>query len=156
EGHLTGDELGQSPAGTGVAVTSISSIALVTSHEEHAPRVRHSKLRDGLIAGFLGATSVAVWFFIVVLFVGRPLDTVIGLGRGLFSLFGPGHHDSAAVLIIGYTIFHYVAFFLVGLLVAVIVHFADRQPTILAGALILFVALEIGFVAVSSVLASSP
>jgi len=84
------------------------------------------------------------------------MGTVVGLGRGLFSLFGPGHHDSVAVLVIGYTIFHYLAFFLAGLLVAVIVHVADRQPTILAGALILFVALEIGFVAVSSVLAASP
>lgn len=88
--------------------------------------------------------------------LGRPLQTPTGLGRGLFSLFGPGHHDSMAVLVVGYTIFHYFVFFLVGLLVAVIVHFADRQPSILAGALILFVALEIGFVAASSALASSP
>jgi hypothetical protein len=55
-----------------------------------------------------------------------------------------------------YTVFHYLAFIAVGLLVAVIVHFAQRQPSVLAGAMMLFVAIEIGFYGLSSALSESP
>ena len=37
----------------------------------------HSIIREGLIAGFLGATAVAVWFFIVDLIGGR-IDVMFG------------------------------------------------------------------------------
>jgi len=33
----------------------------------------HSIVREGAIAGFLGATAVAIWFFIVDLIAGRAL-----------------------------------------------------------------------------------
>src|SRR5450755_3763985 len=36
-----------------------------TETSTEGTRMRHSILRDGLIAGALGATSVAVWFFVV-------------------------------------------------------------------------------------------
>ena len=48
----------------------------------------HSIVREGLIAGFLGATAVAVWFFIVDMIGGRPLFTPNTLGEGLLSVFG--------------------------------------------------------------------
>jgi len=51
---------------------------------------------------------------------------------------------------------HYLAFIGVGLLVAVIVHFAEREPSVLAGAMMLFVAFEIGFYGLSSALSESP
>ena len=118
--------------------------------------MKHSIRRDGIVAGLLGATAVAVWFFIVDLIRQRPFFTPIGLGRGLLSVLGPGKDDSAVLLVIGYTIFHYLAFIAVGLFVAMIVHLARREPSVLAGALILFVAIEIGFYAMSAVLAESP
>ena len=49
---------------------------------------QHSIVREGLIAGFLGATAVAVWFFVVDLIGGRPLFTPNALGVGLLSVFG--------------------------------------------------------------------
>ena len=45
--------------------------------------MRHTILRDGIVAGVLGATAVAAWFFLVDLILGRPFYTPIGLGRGL-------------------------------------------------------------------------
>jgi len=118
--------------------------------------MRHTIRRDGIVAGLLGATAVAVWFFIGDLVRQQPFHTPIGLGRGLLSVLGPGKDDSAVVLVIGYTIFHYLAFIAVGLFAAMIVHLAEREPSVLAGALILFVATEIGFYALSAVLAESP
>lgn len=55
-----------------------------------------------------------------------------------------------------YTVFHYAAFILAGLLVSVVVHWAQSSPTVLAGAMILFVIFEIGFYGISSALESSP
>ena len=107
-------------------------------------RTEHSIVREGLIAGFLGATAVAVWFFVVDLIGGRPLFTPNTLGEGLLSIFGRSP-ESRAVNIIAYTIFHYAAFTLVGMLAVVLVHTGERIPSVLAGSMILFVAIELGF-----------
>ena len=40
---------------------------------------------DGVIAGVIGATVIAVWFFIVDLVQGRPLYTPTVLGTALFG-----------------------------------------------------------------------
>jgi hypothetical protein len=97
-----------------------------------------------------------VWFFFVDMIAGRPLYTPLGLGRGLISVLGAGHRDSDFVVIASYTLFHYAAFIGVALLAAVIVHWGLRVPGVLAGAFVLFVAIEIGFYAYSSILAGSP
>ena len=117
---------------------------------------RHSILRDGIVAGFLGATAVALLFLFVDLFAGRPFYTPLGLGRGLISVLGPGHIDAPAVVITVYTIFHYLAFMAVGTLAALIIHLARRMPGMLAGAFVLFVVIELGFYLWSSILAGSP
>jgi hypothetical protein len=105
---------------------------------------RHSIVREGLIAGAIGATAVAVWFFVVDLIGGRPLFTPTVLGEGLLSVFG-STPETNTVNVIAYTIFHYAAFALVGIIAAVLVHAGERRPSVLAGSMILFVAIELGF-----------
>ena len=104
----------------------------------------HSIVREGVIAGFLGATAVAVWFFVVDLIGGRALFTPNALGEGLLSVFGRSP-ESHAVNVIAYTIFHYAAFTLVGIIAVVLVHAGERTASVLAGSMILFVAIELGF-----------
>src|SRR5574338_923277 len=104
----------------------------------------HSAVREGIIAGFLGATAVAVWFFAVDLIGGRPLFTPNVLGEGLISIFG-STPEGTAWNVIWYTIFHYASFTLVGIVAVVLVHAGERTPSVLAGSMILFVAIEIGF-----------
>lgn len=111
--------------------------------------------REGLIAGFIGATSIAVWFLVVDMIEGRPFYTPTVLGIGLLSVFGPRGDEGAAAQVIAYTIFHYGAFFAVGMIVSYIVHRAEKDETVLAVALILFVALEIGFYGLAAVLAQT-
>jgi hypothetical protein len=118
--------------------------------------MRHSIARDGIVAGILGATAVALWFLGLDMLYRHPLATPEALGRGLLRILGPEMSDGTAVFVAVYTIFHYVAFIAVGLLVAVIVHFAEREPGVLAGAMMLFAAFEIGFYALSSALSESP
>ncbi len=106
--------------------------------------MRHKIARDGIVAGVLGATAVAVWFLGVDLLYSRAFATPIALGRGLLRVFGPPGMEGDMTFLAAYTIFHYVAFIAAGFLVSVIVHWAQTQPSVLAGAMMLFVAFEIG------------
>lgn len=104
----------------------------------------HSIVREGVLAGFLGATAVAVWFFVVDMIGGRPLFTPNVLGEGLLRIFGRSP-EPQFVNVIWYTIFHYAAFTLVGIIAVILVHAGERTPSVLAGSMILFVAFELGF-----------
>ena len=118
--------------------------------------MRHTIARDGIVAGILGATAVALWFLGLDVIYRHAFATPEALGRGLLRILGPRGSEGTAVFVTVYTIFHYAAFIAAGLLVAVIVHFAEREPGVLAGAMMLFVAFEIGFYALSSALSASP
>jgi hypothetical protein len=118
--------------------------------------MRHSIARDGIVAGVLGATAVALWFLGIDSLYATPFATPAALGRGLLRLFGPPGGEGVVTYVLAYTVFHYVAFILAGLLVSIVVHWAQSSPTVLAGALILFVVFEIGFYGISSALEQSP
>src|SRR5918999_3302364 len=109
--------------------------------------VPHPLLHDGVIAGLIGAAVIAVWFFIVDAIAGRPFFTPATLGHGLLDVLGkqPAQDDSTVVHVLAYTVFHFAAFMFVGLAAALIVFLAQREPSILFGFLVLFVAFEVGF-----------
>jgi hypothetical protein len=116
----------------------------------------HNFLREGIITGFIGATAIALWFGVVDLVAGRPFYTPIFLGRGVVSVLGKNMMgDTAFTHVLGYTIFHYVAFFIVGILLTVIVHQADRTPGILAGLLVAIVVMTLGFYMIAAAFAQS-
>lgn len=117
--------------------------------------MRHSIVREGIIAGILGATAVALWFLGVDILYATPFTTPESLGRGLLRLFGAPGNEGAASFVVVYTLFHYAAFILAGLLVSVVVHWAQSSPTVLAGAMMLFVIFEIGFYGISFALHAS-
>ena len=105
-----------------------------------------SVVREGLIVGFIGATSVALWFLILNAVEGRNLlYTPTVLGKALFRIFGPFGGEPDGVYVVAYTIFHYGVFTLLGILITLVVHRAERQPSVLALLLILFVVMEAGF-----------
>lgn len=104
----------------------------------------HSVVREGVVAGVMGATAVAVWFFVVDLIAGHPLFTPTTLGAALLHMFGPAP-ETQVVNVIAYTVFHYALFILVGIVAVVLVHAGERSPSVLAGSMILFVAIELGF-----------
>ena len=118
--------------------------------------MRHTIVRDGIVAGILGATAVALWFLGLDMIYRHAFATPEALGRGLLRILGPQGSEGTAVFVTVYTIFHYVAFIAAGLLVAVIVHVAEREPSVLAGAMLLVAAFETGVSALSSALSASP
>jgi putative oxidoreductase len=114
----------------------------------------HPLLYEGILAGVIGASTIAVWFLIIDTIAGRPLFTPATLGRGLLtalafepqSAFGPAMH------VMVYTAFHFAAFMLVGLTAALVVHLARSQPPILFAFILLFVVTEVGIYALVGIL----
>jgi putative oxidoreductase len=119
--------------------------------------VPHPLLHDGIIAGLIGASAIAVWFLIVDTIAGHPFFTPATLGHGLLDVFRrvPIQDDSTVIQVLAYTVFHFVAFMFVGLVAALIVFLAQREPSILFGFVVLFVAFEVGFYALVGLLSEA-
>ena len=105
----------------------------------------HGTIREGVIAGVLGATGVAVWFLMVDMIAGQPFFTPRILGEAVMSIVAPDSFASTFVIVALYTVFHYAAFIIAGIVAVALVHASANQPHLLAGVVILFVALEVEF-----------
>lgn len=118
---------------------------------------RHNTVREGIIAGFIGATVIALWFAVIDITSAGAFYTPATLGAGLLSILGrPAMMpDTTATNVVVFTIFHYAAFAVVGVIIVSIVHQSARTPAILAGFLIAFVAFELGAIGLTTLLAES-
>ena len=114
---------------------------------------QHSVFREGVVSGFLGATAVAIWFFIIDLIRGDPLLVPAGLGHGVLHALGITGLQGRLPLVMIYTILHYAAFIVVGWIASAVLHRGDRHPSVLVGALLLLVVFEVAFFALSSIIA---
>lgn len=110
--------------------------------------------REGLVAGLLGATVVAVWFLFHDLAIGEPLRTPAILGAVLLE----GARDPSAVqvsvgLVARYTVLHGALFVAFGWLAAGLLAAADREPRLLFVFVLLFCCFEVFFGVLLAVLA---
>lgn len=105
---------------------------------------------EGIIAGIVGATVLAAWFFILDTLYGRPLYTPSVLGSALFrSNHVPSEFHHLAVPIemtIMYTWVHVMVFGVVGVIASRLLVYAKENPNFGFAILLLFVFLEFGFV----------
>jgi hypothetical protein len=111
-------------------------------------------VREGFIAGLLGAGAVAAWFFAVDVLAGEPLQTPRALGNAVLAVLGADQPANAAVPVLLYTIIHVAAFVGIGLLVAKIVQLSDRSPAVMAGVFLVFAVLQVGFYMLSALLSN--
>ncbi len=109
--------------------------------------------REGISAGLIGATAIAVWFAIIDAVRGELLATPIMLGNSLASLFLQGESPSRAAAFIGYTLFHFAIFCVIGIVFSWVVNSAEKVPSAFIGFLGLFVAFEVGWIGWTTVLA---
>ena len=111
-------------------------------------------LREGIIAGTIGAAIVAVWFLIYDAARGHPFRTPALLGAATFEgVERTGDVVTSAHLVAQYTVLHGVVFAMIGILIAYLIASAQREPSRL---LVLFIALmgfEVFFLAVVTWLA---
>jgi len=111
-------------------------------------------LREGLLAGAVAASGVALWYLVNdLIVVGAPLATQRVLGWGLASLLGlRALADSTGALVLQYTVAHYAAFMALGFVATLVVRRARRDATVLAGALLAFAVVEAAFVGLVTLL----
>ena len=105
----------------------------------------HGTIREGVFLGVLGATGVAAWFLIVDLIAGDPFFTPRVLGEAVKSIVAPESLAPPAVIVALYTVFHYATFIIAGIILIALIHSSARHVSILAGVVMLFVALEVLF-----------
>lgn len=104
---------------------------------------------EGMVAGLLGAATIALFYLVLDALNGRPLYTPTVLGTALFRR-GAGPPlpevlpDTGMVLM--FTWVHALAFVVVGGLIAHLLMVIERHPGAGFGILLLFVILEFGFV----------
>ncbi|MFQ5846737.1 MAG: hypothetical protein ACE5IQ_03575 [Candidatus Methylomirabilales bacterium] len=106
--------------------------------------------QEGIIAGLIGAATVAFWFLLVDTLTGRPLYTPTVLGAALFrggaGLTAPAHLPVSWEMVFMYTWVHGLVFCVMGGLAARLLVFAEKNPNLGFGILLFFVAFEYGFV----------
>ncbi|OLC79165.1 MAG: hypothetical protein AUH78_01180 [Gemmatimonadetes bacterium 13_1_40CM_4_69_8] len=111
-------------------------------------------LREGFIAGCIGAGAVALWFLVVDTINGRPFFTPAMLGSAVFW----GVHDPTQVMIeysriIGYTMIHVSAFVVVGCIAAALAAEVEEAPSTLFLVVVGFCFFEFGFYILVAILA---
>jgi hypothetical protein len=97
-------------------------------------------LREGIVAGLLGAAVVALWFLAIDSIQGEPLRTPKLLGMGLLRQADPG------AALVSYTVVHGLAFALFGIIGALLIAGAERQPLFVFALVIFFTAFEVFFI----------
>jgi len=112
---------------------------------------------EGIRAGLVGASVIALWFLLVDTFAGRPLYTPTVLGAALFHG-GAGIENESAVtpsleLVAGFTWVHYLVFMLIGIGAARLMALAERNPSLGFGIVLFFAVFEFGFLLASMVFA---
>lgn len=115
---------------------------------------QHRILREGFVAGLLGALVVALWFLVFDLVQGQIFFTPGALGSAMLLRV----NDMAAVQInpltvLGYTVIHVAAFSAAGLVAASIAVQAEKRPPLIFAAVLLFAAFEAFFIGLLAIMA---
>jgi len=116
----------------------------------------HRILREGVVAGALGAAAVAVWFAILDAVSGRPFHTPLMLGASLATFFGGDGLGHPIPIVLGYTLVHFAAFIIAGLIASSVVNNAENEPSLLIGFVGLFIVFEVAWYGWAAILSRSP
>jgi hypothetical protein len=116
-----------------------------TSLSEGTARSTSAIVSEGVLAGFIAASAVAAAFLLVDLFAGHAFRTPQQLGVMLLSLLGSTSNGDIATPLALYTVFHFGAFIIAGIIAASIVQVTMKQPVAILLFVILFFAFEVAF-----------
>jgi hypothetical protein len=123
-----------------------------------APDSARTSFRDGIIAGLIGASTIALWFLALDVVRGRPLYTPTLLGTALLR--GPAAVASARNLSISlpvvlfFTLVHGLAFLGIGLAGQRLLQLAEKDANYGFGVVLLSIIFLSGFLFVSLIFAA--
>jgi hypothetical protein len=126
-------------------------------HISSPPVVESRVYQEGILAGILGALTVAGWFLVVDMMHGRPLYTPTVLGTALFGRgVWPATLESlppSFEMVAMFTWVHLLAFVVIGVVAAHLIAVAERNPSLGFGIVLLFVILEACFTVAAMIVA---
>ena len=109
---------------------------------------------EGIVAGAIGAATIAIWFLILDTVNGRPLYTPTVLGTALFrrgeGLASPESLPISFEMVLLYTWVHGLVFAVIGGVASRLLQLAERNPNLGFGILLLFVVFEFGFLSATT------
>jgi hypothetical protein len=109
--------------------------------------------QEGVIAGLLGAATIAILFLVLDTLRGQPLYTPSLLGTALFRrgelLGASGSVPISAEMAFAYTWVHGLVFVVIGVIASRLLTLAEDRPNVAFGVVLLFVVFEFGFSAVA-------
>ena len=104
---------------------------------------------EGILAGLMGAATIAVWFLALDSIKGRPFYTPSVLGTALFRGGAGIEHPQALApnfeMVVSFTWVHVLAFLIIGVAASRLLGLAERNPSFGFGIVLLFVVFEFGF-----------
>jgi hypothetical protein len=105
-------------------------------------------VREGVVAGLIGAGVVAAWFLLFDALQGEPFRTPSILWAAIFQgVRTPAAVSPGVLPVLAYTVVHVLAFVAVGILAAALMAGAEREPAMLLALVIFFAAFEVFFLA---------
>lgn len=114
---------------------------------------------EGIVAGLIGAATLAAWFLLLDVIQGRPLYTPTVLGTALFGnvsmLDAPERLPVSFEMALMFTWVHALVFAVLGGVAAYLLMLAERDPNYGFGILLFFVVFEFGFLVAAMVFADS-
>ena len=115
--------------------------------------------QEGLVAGLIGAATVALWFLILDTVNGRPLSTPTLLGTAIFrhgtGLAAPATLPVSLEMVAMFTWVHALVFVALGGLASRLLGLAERNPSVGFGVLLLFAVFQFGFI-IAAMLFAAP
>lgn len=128
-----------------VMLSTLAALGVATPVNWRETLAQHYTIREGLLAGLLGAVLVAIWFLAVDTVAGRPLFTPAALGSAMLGgARSAGDVEVTALPILGYTTIHVFAFLLTGLVAAALFAAAEEvSEVVLLGGVLLFGVFEV-------------
>jgi hypothetical protein len=127
----------------------------IAAPDRRRPTSARRALAVGAVAGVVAAATVACWYLAADLAAGRPFFTPERLGASLAGAIGLASlARSTAGAVALYTLVHLAGFVAWGVAAAAVVRGARRQPTVLAGALLVAAIVEVAFAGTLAVLSA--
>ncbi|MEE9191256.1 MAG: hypothetical protein V3U04_01385 [Candidatus Aerophobetes bacterium] len=112
---------------------------------------------EGIVAGIIGAATIAIWVLILDTINGHPLYTPTLLGAALFGRVDPFSSTESirfsVEMTLMYTWVHGLVLAVIGGIASRLLGLAEQNPNLGFGILLLFVVLEFGFVGAAFVFA---
>jgi hypothetical protein len=137
-------------AQTDATTTAVPGTARVTSDTA-------TLYQEGIVAGIIGAATVALWFLVLDAARGQPFQTPTVLGTALFrrgaALQSLETLPASLEMVLMFTWVHGLAFAGLGGVASRLLGLAERNPSIGFGVLLLFVVFEAGFTVTATLVA---